>query len=56
MVKFRNEYVTLRELNYTKPIPYLDDAVEVAYVYDDWILEVISPDTFSGAATKRIYG
>jgi len=44
MVDFRNEYVVHRELNYKKPIPYLDRALEVAFVYDRWIRDIISPD------------
>jgi hypothetical protein len=46
MVSFRNEYVAHHELSYRKPVPYLDRALEVAYVYDRWIREIISPDIF----------
>ena len=44
MVDFRNGYVAHHELNYKKPVPYLDRALEVAYVYDGWIRDIISPD------------
>jgi hypothetical protein len=44
MVDFRNEYVAHRGLSYKKPVPYLDPARDVAYVYDRWIRDVISPD------------
>ncbi len=46
MVSFRNEYVAHHELSYSKPVPYLDRALEVAYIYDRWIREIISPDVF----------
>jgi hypothetical protein len=53
VVNFRNEYIAHRELGYNKPIPYLDQALEVAYVYDDWIRDVISPDVFEEPPLKN---
>ena len=44
MGSFRNEYLAHRELAYNKPVPYLDQALKVAYVYDGWIRDIISPD------------
>jgi hypothetical protein len=53
MVNFRNEYVAHRELAYNKPVPYLDRALEVAYVYDGWIRDIISPDVFEEPPLKE---
>jgi hypothetical protein len=53
MVNFRNEYVAHRELGYNKPIPYLDRALEVAYIYDEWIRDIISPDVFEEPPLKE---
>lgn len=53
MVNFRNEYIAHRELNYNKPVPYLDPALEVAYVYDGWIRDIISPDVLEEPPLKE---
>jgi len=45
MKDFRDKYAAHRELNYDKPIPDFTIALKVAYYYDRWIREVISPDT-----------
>lgn len=46
MTEFRNEYAAHRELTFTKPIPNFDIALKIAYYYDHWIREIISPDIF----------
>lgn len=53
---FRNEYVAHRELNYKKPVPYFDPALEVAYVYDGWIRDIISPDVFEEPPLNEFAG
>jgi hypothetical protein len=53
MVDFRNEYIAHRELNYNKHVPYLDRALEVAYVYDGWIRDIISPDILEEPPLKE---
>lgn len=53
MVDFRNEYVAHRELTYNKPVPNLDRALEVAYVYDGWIRDIISPDILEEPPLKE---
>jgi hypothetical protein len=53
IVDFRNEYVAHRELNYKKPVPYLDFALEVAFVYDEWIRHIISPDILEEPPLKE---
>ena len=44
MTGFRNQYVAHRELSFVESIPYFENALKVAYYYDYWIREVISPD------------
>ena len=46
IVSFRNEFIAHHELSYDKPVPHFDRALQVAYAYDEWIREVISPDIF----------
>jgi len=46
ITKFRNEYAAHRELQIKCKVPKLDTALNVAYFYDRWIREVISPDVF----------
>ena len=53
MVGFRNKYVAHRELNYYIPVPLMDRALEVAYIYDGWIRSVISPDCFEEPPLKE---
>ena len=53
MVNFRNEYVAHRELNYNKPVPYLDPSLEVAYVYDGWIRDIIYHDVLEEPPLKE---
>jgi len=43
MVDFRNRYAAHRD-GYDKPVPNFDMALEVAYFYDEWVRQVISPD------------
>lgn len=53
ILDFRNKYVAHRELNYKEPIPDFDQALEVAYVYDEWIRDVISPDILEEPPLKE---
>jgi hypothetical protein len=43
---FRNKYAAHRELTFIEPIPNFDIAQKIAYYYDHWIREIISPDIF----------
>lgn len=43
---FRNRYAAHRELDFAKPVPDFTTALEIAFYYDHWIREVISPDFF----------
>ncbi|MCX7155247.1 MAG: hypothetical protein NTW45_02220 [Rhodocyclales bacterium] len=47
MINFRNKYAAHRELEYASPVPNFDTALAVAYYYDNWVREVIFPDTFA---------
>lgn len=53
MTDFRNKYAAHRELDYISPVPILDSALAVAYFYDEWIRQVISPDTFEEPSLKE---
>jgi hypothetical protein len=46
MKDFRDNYAAHRELKYQKAVPKFGIALKVAYFYDHWIREVISPDVF----------
>jgi hypothetical protein len=53
MTDFRNKYAAHRELDYEEPVPEFDSALKVAYYYDRWIREVISPDIFEEPPLER---
>jgi len=53
MVNFRNEFAAHRELKYKKPVPNFDYALKVVYYYDQWIREIIAPDTFEEPLLKE---
>ena len=40
---FRDNFVTHRELNFSRPVPYFDTAFDVACYYDKWVRKIISP-------------
>ncbi len=46
MIRFRNEFAAHHEVSFQGVVPAFDIALEVAFFYDRWIREVISPDTF----------
>ena len=43
VVDFRNKYAVHRELQFRKPVPTFDIALKIAYYYDTWVREIISP-------------
>jgi len=53
MINFRNNYAAHRALGFSSPVPNFDLALRVAYFYDDWIREVISPDSFYEPSLKE---
>ncbi|MEW6660446.1 MAG: hypothetical protein AB1424_17510 [Thermodesulfobacteriota bacterium] len=42
MKNFRDKYVAHREVDFKAPVPYLNKALEVAFVFDDWVRGFIS--------------
>lgn len=54
MTDFRNKYAVHRELTpITKPVPDFDGALEVAFFFDRWTREVISPDEVAEPPLER---
>lgn len=56
MVAFRDEYVAHRDFAIRRPVPMLDRALEVAFFYDSWVRQLISPDIFDERPLREIYG
>jgi hypothetical protein len=54
MIKFRNKFVAHRELHFLDPVPHFDTALNVAYYYDKWVREIISPDILHGPSLESI--
>ena len=50
---FRGGYAAHRELNFSKPVPSLSLAEEVAYFYDKWVRGVIAPDLLDEPSLKE---
>lgn len=46
MTDFRNKFAAHRDAQYMEPVPNFDIALRVAYYYDDWVRDIIAPDTF----------
>jgi hypothetical protein len=40
---FRDKFVAHRELHFSEPVPDFDMALDVAYYYDKWVRQIISP-------------
>ncbi len=53
MIEFRNEYAAHRGLGFGSPVPKFDAVLAVAYYYDWWVREVISPDTFAEPSLEQ---
>ncbi|MGG0747317.1 hypothetical protein ABE088_29015 [Priestia megaterium] len=45
ITSFRNKFTAHRDINYLKPVPYLDAAYKSVFIYDNWINEDILPFT-----------
>jgi len=52
VVDFRNKYAVHRELEFKRPVPTFDTALDVAYYYDTWVRRIISPATFAEPPLK----
>jgi len=55
MVAFRDEYVAHRDFAIRRPVPMLDRALEVAFFYDSWVRQIISPDIFDERPLRETY-
>jgi len=44
IINFRNKFVAHTDLLFAAPVPSFDMALQVAFYYDIWIREIISPD------------
>ncbi len=51
MVAFRDEYVAHRDFAIRRPVP----ALEVAFFYDSWVRQLISPDIFDERPLRDVY-
>jgi len=55
MVTFRNKYVAHRDFTIRRPVPLFDRALEVAFFYDSWVRQLISPDILDERPLREIY-
>ena len=55
MVAFRDKYVAHRDFAIRRPVPVLDRALEVAFFYDSWVRQLISPDIFDERPLREVY-
>ncbi len=46
VLAFRNKYVAHTEIGFLKPVPDFDTALKVAFVYDEWVRDLIKPHIF----------
>ena len=54
LTNFRNQFAAHRDLQYSGPVPSFDTALKVTYFYDDWVREVIAPDSFEEPALLEL--
>jgi len=47
MLAFRDKYVAHTEIGFLEPVPNFDTALKVAYVYDEWVRDLIRPSIFA---------
>ena len=52
MKGFRDRYVAHRDKDFNEPVPDFTIAIQVAFIYDEWIREVIAPDVFDEPLLK----
>lgn len=48
MMNFRNRYVAHSDPNNADPVPDFNKALDVAYVYDEWVRDLIRSDIYTG--------
>jgi len=55
MRSFRDRYAAHREPGFNQPVPRFDRALEAAFVYEEWIRDVIRPDVVDGPALRQLF-
>jgi hypothetical protein len=57
MLTFRNKYVIHFDLSqkFSAPVPYFDPALQVAYSYQEWVRELISPVLLGQPTLSSLY-
>jgi len=53
VTEFRNKFAAHRDLEYDNPVPRFDLALQTAFYYDEWIRQVIAPDTFEEPPLRK---
>jgi hypothetical protein len=51
---FRDKFVAHREIHFSEPVPNFDTALDVAYYYDKWVRQIISPAILAEPPLKTI--
>jgi hypothetical protein len=54
ITNFRNKYVAHTEINYSQPVPDLNLALKIAFVFDEWVRSVIAPDTLDEQPLRNL--
>lgn len=55
ITEFKNEFIAHRLIGYKNPVPYLDNALNIALEYDIWIRKIMEPDIFESPTLKESY-
>jgi hypothetical protein len=57
MLDFRNKYVVHFDLNhqFSRPLPSFNPALQVAYAYQEWVRELISPVLLNQPTLSSLY-
>jgi hypothetical protein len=55
MCDFRSKYVAQHEIGSIPPVPPCDNALRVAFAYDEWIRDLIAPDFIESPPLETFY-
>lgn len=53
---FRDKYVAHTEIGFIAPVPQLDVALNIAFVFDQWVRDVIAPDLLDERPLEELVG
>jgi hypothetical protein len=56
MKGFRDSYVAHRDREFNEPVPDFTMPFQVAFIYDEWIREIIAPDVFEEPPLESFAG